>query len=205
MASAVNSTAAKRAGFKIQFRPSKEDLEKIAAIASELPKKMRKKIVRKGLRNWGDAVKRTMKALALPKAKRTKRDIAVKTKTYRKGIIWAGVGVRKDGARVGKRSHFYDQGWRPVRKGLTLTSDGQVGSKPPPKLVRKWKGNKNARIVPFSQRRGWRLGLKKNAASLGTRIYRRLYITRAGQKHQNSIVHYVNESVKEALQELPRG
>ena len=109
MASDVNSIAAKRAGFKIQFRPSKEDLEKIAAIASELPKKMRKKIVRKGLRNWGDAVKRTMKALALPKAKRTKRDIAVKTKTYRKGIIWAGVGVRKDGNRVGKRSHFYDQ------------------------------------------------------------------------------------------------
>jgi hypothetical protein len=203
-ASDVNLTDAKRAGFKIQFRPSKEDLEKIAAIASELPKNMRKKIVRKGLRNWGEAVKRTMKALAHPKAKRTKRDIAVKTKTYRKGRIWAGVGVRKDGNRVGWRSHMYDQGWRPVLKGLTLTSDGQLGIKPPPKLVRKWKGNRNARIVPFSQNRGWRLGIRKQSSSLGARIYRRLFVTRAGLKHKDSTVQYIYDAVQESLTELKR-
>jgi len=205
MAFDVNLIAAKRAGFKIQFRPSKHDLERIAAIASELPKKMRKKIVRKGLRNWGDAVKRTMKALALPKAKRTKRDIAVKTKTYRKGRIWCGVGVRKDGTRVGKRSHLYDGGWRPFKKGLVRLSDGVVGPKPPPKLVRKWKGNKNARIVPFSQDRGWRKGIKRRESALGARIYRRLYITRSAQRHQPRVVEFISDAVETALMELPRG
>jgi hypothetical protein len=200
----VNLTDAKRAGFRVQFRPSQHDLERIAAIASELPKKMRVKIVRKGLRNWGEAVKRTMKSLALPKAKRTKRDIAIKTKTYRKGRIWAGVGVRKDGNRVGKRSHLYDGGWRPFKKGLVRLSDGVVGPKPPPKLVRKWKGNKAARIVPFSQDRGWRKGIKRRESALGARIYRRQYITRAAQRHQPRVVEFISDAVQTAIMEMAR-
>lgn len=201
----MNSTAAKRAGYRIQFRPSEEDLNRIREAALQLPKKIRSKIVRKGLREWGEKVKRSMKSLAHFKAKRTKRDIAVKIKTYRKGRIWCGVGVRKDGSRVGKRSHLYDQGWRPPQKGLVLLSPGVVGPKPTPKLVRKWKGNKNARIVPFSQQRGWRKGVKKRDAVLGARIYRRLYITRPAKLYQPKAVDFITNAVEDALMELPRG
>ncbi len=195
--SSINSGIA----WKVQFRPSKRDLERITQLAQELPKGVRKKIVRKGLRDWGEAVKRTMKSLSLPKAKRTRRDIAVKTKTYRKGRIWAGVGVRKDGARVGSRSHLYDGGWRPFKKGLVRTGEGTFGPKPPPKLVRNWKGNRNARIVPFSQDRGWRRGMKRMSSTLGGTIYRRLYITRAGLKHQPRVVQFVEDAVQRALME----
>ena len=186
--------------WRIQFRPSEADLKRITALAQELPKNVRRKIVRQGLRDWGNAVKRTIKSLALPRAKRTKRDIAVKTKTYKKGRIWCGVGVRKDGNRVGRRSHLYDGGWRPVRKGLVVTN-GTLGPKPAPKLVRNWKGNRSARIVPFSQNRGWRSGMKKQSATLGARIYRRLYITRAGQRHQSRVVQYVEDAVRTAFSE----
>lgn len=185
----------------MQFRPSAHDLKRITDIAQELPKKIRKKIVRKGLRDWGEAVKRTMKSLALPKAKRTKRDIAVKTKTYRKGRIWAGVGVRKDGNRVGKRAHLYDGGYRPFKKGLVRLSEGVAGPKPPPKLVRNWKGNRNARIVPFSQERDWRKGMRRQQATLGARINRRLYITRAGQRHQPRVFQFIYDAVQVALME----
>ena len=200
----MNLSAAKQAGYRIQFRPSEADLKRIAKVAQELPKKIRNKIVRKGLRDWGEAVKRTMKHLALPKAKRTKRDIAVKTKTYRKGRIWCGVGVRKDGNRVGWRAHFYDQGWRPFKKGFVRISDGVVGPKPAPKLIRNWKGNRNARIVPFSQDRGCRKGIRRRESALGPRIYRRLFVTRAGQKHQERVVQFIEDAVQIALMEGAR-
>lgn len=165
--------------------------------AKEDPKEDRSQ----GASRLGEAVKRTMKSLALPKAKRTKRDIAVKTKTYRKGRIWAGVGVRKDGNRVGKRAHLYDGGYRPFKKGLVRLSEGVAGPKPPPKLVRNWKGNRNARIVPFSQERDWRKGMRRQQATLGARINRRLYITRAGQRHQPRVFQFIYDAVQVALME----
>jgi hypothetical protein len=194
----VSSTASRRIAFRAQFKVSPTDLRRIAAVAQELPKKIRRKVVRKSLRDWGDRVKRTAKALLPRAARNTRRDLAVKTKTYRKGRIWCGVGVRKDGNRVGWRSHLYDGGYRPWKKGIVKLKGGGFGPKPTPKLVRKWKGNRNARIVPFSQNRGWRDGVKGN---VGSRIYRRLWLTRAAQKWQPTVVDFIVSGVEEALRQ----
>ncbi len=194
----MSSTASKRIAFRAQFTVSPQDLRKITEAAQRLPKAVRRKVVRKSLRDWGEAMKRTAKAF-LPKGhKRTRRDLAVKTKTYRKGRIWCGVGVRKDGDRVGWRSHLYDGGYRPWQKGIVKLKGGGFGPKPAPKLVRNWKPNYSARIVPFSQQRNWRERVKGN---LGTRIYRRLWLTRAAQKWQPRVVDFVRDGVDEALRQ----
>lgn len=198
----MSSTASSRIAFRAQFKVSPSDLRKIAEAAQRLPKAVRRKVVRRSLREWGERVKRTAKALLPRGHKRTRRDLAVKTKTYRKGRIWCGVGVRKDGDRVGWRSHLYDGGYRPWRKGIVKLKGGGFGPKPAPKLVRKWRGNRNARIVPFSQQRNWRDGVKGN---VGVRIYRRLWLTRAAQKWQPTVVDFVRDGVAEALREELRG
>lgn len=197
------SSTNERVAFRVLFMASYADLQKVAVMAQELPKEIRKKIVRKGLRDWGEAVLRTIKSGAHRKAKRTKRDLAVKTKTYRRGRIWAGVGVRKDGNRVGWRSHLYDGGWRPIQKGFVMSQDGTLQPKPIPKLKRNWKGNKQARIVPFSQNRGWRSGVRRS--HLGNVIYKLGYIRRAAIKHQSRVSQYVRDAIDIALMEARRG
>lgn len=177
---------------------SAKDLARIKAIAQELPKKVRRKVVRTSLREWGEALKRSAKALLPKRHKQTRRDLAVKTKTYRRGRIWCGVGVRKDNNRVGWRSHLYDGGYRPWRKGVIKLDGGGFGPKPSPKLVRNWKGNRNARIVPFSQQRGWRKDVKGN---VGARIYRILWLTRAANRWQPRVIEFVRNGVDEALRQ----
>lgn len=194
----MSSTASRRIAFRAQFQVSAKDLERIKAIAQELPKKVRRKVVRKSLRDWGESLKRSAKALLPKRHKQTRRDLAVKTKTYRKGRIWCGVGVRKDGNRVGRRSHLYDGGYRPWQKGVVKLKGGGFGPKPAPKLVRNWKGNRNARIVPFSQQRGWRKDVKGN---VGGRIYRILWLTRAAKRWQPRVVEFVRSGVNEALRQ----
>ena len=194
----MSSTGSKRIAFRAQFQVSAKDLARIKAIAQELPKKVRRKVVRKSLREWGEALKKSAKAL-LPKGhKQTRRDLAVKTKTYRKGRIWCGVGVRKDGNRVGRRSHLYDGGYRPWQKGVVKLKGGGFGPKPAPKLVRNWKGNRKARIVPFSQQRGWRKYVKGN---VGARIYRILWLTRAAKRWQPRVIEFIRAGVDEALRQ----
>jgi len=194
----VSSTASRRIAFRAQFQVSAKDLERIKEIAQELPKKVRRKVVRKSLREWSESLKRSAKALLPKRHKQTRRDLAVKTKTYRKGRIWCGVGVRKDGNRVGWRSHLYDGGYRPWPKGLVKLKTGGIGAKPAPKLVRNWKGNRNAKIVPFSQKRDWRKGIRGN---VGSRIYRILWLTRAGKRWQPRVFEFVRIGVSEALRE----
>jgi hypothetical protein len=198
----VSSTGLKRIAFRAQFQVSAKDLERIKAIAQELPKKVRRKVVRKSLREWGESLKRSAKALLPKRHKQTRRDLAVKTKTYRRGRIWCGVGVRKDGNRVGWRSHLYDGGYRPWQKGIVKLKGGGFGPKPAPKLVRKWKGNRNARIVPFSQQRGWRDGVK---GKVGARIYRILWLTRAARRWQPRVIDFVRAGVDEALRQELKG
>lgn len=169
----------------------KVDARKLGVALNRLPPDIRRKVARKGLREWGKRVVREVKRGVLPQDEETRRDVAVKVKSYRKGkVIWAGVGVRKDGLRVGWRSHFWDGGFRVWQKGMK--ADGTM-KKAPTRPGR----NPNPRIVPFSQKRGWRDGLSKRG--LGQRIGRRLYIQRPKAAWLPKADEYVRDAIMEAL------
>ena len=108
------------AGYRITFRVTAKELAEIKASLERLPKGIRGKVLRTGLRGWGEEVKRAVRAKARRKDVRTRRSIIVKTKTYKRGkVIWCGIGVRKGGPiDVGWKSHLHDQGYRPWRKGI---------------------------------------------------------------------------------------
>ena len=194
MSYAVSDRTMARQGFKIQFQLNVKDLKAIAAMAEKLPKAMRKKIVRKGLRDWGKALIQRMKKRLPRAAKRTRRDLAMKTKTYKRGRIWAGVGVRVDGNRVGYRSHLYDGGYRPFAKG----SRASLNLKKPGK----WKGNPNPK-PPSRTNRGWRDGLRRR--NLGPVINRKLWLTAPAKYYATRTRQYIEDAIAESLRETTRG
>lgn len=185
------------AGYRITFKIEEADLQKIREASDRLAKGIRGKIVRKGLREWGEDTKRIVRGMARRKDVRTRRSIAVKTKTYKRGkVIWCGVGVRNGGVYdVGWKSHFHDQGYRAWVKGIKAD-----GSKKKP--VRFWNRNPKSRLVPFSYRKGWRKGLFRR--NLGPIIYRTEYLTRPAQMNSAKVRQYIEDAVALALREESR-
>lgn len=181
------------AGYRISFTVSKHDMEKIRESVERLPKGIRGKIVRKGLRAWGDRTARMVKAMTRRKDVRTRRGVKVKIKTYKRGkVIWCGVGVKKGKGvnDVGWKSHLHDGGYRTWRKGVK--ADGSVAKKP-----RLWNRNPNPRFVPFSYKRDWRKGL--SGRNLGPIIHRVQYMTKPGRIMQSQVRDYVQDAIEEAL------
>lgn len=91
---------------------------------------VRKAIAKRALRAWGNDTKRAAKVFAYPKAERTKRQLTLKVKTYKKAV-WAGVGVKTERIKtppnlrlgrysplVGWKSHFMEVGWRAWPRGM---------------------------------------------------------------------------------------
>lgn len=183
--------------FRTQFMLTRYHLEDARRALEEVPKRIRGKVLRKGLRAWATRLKLSVKAATRRKDRRTRRDLAVKTKTYRRGkSIWVGVGVRTDGDRVGWKSHLHDGGYRAWQRGIK--ADGTPAKKP-----RLWNRNPNPRFVPFSYRRDWRSGLAKK--NLGPVIYRTEYITRPAKAYSMKVSQFVREAVAEAIYEVARG
>jgi len=184
-------------GYRITFKIDEKEMAAIKASLERLPTRIRGKIVRKGLRGWGDEVKKAVKAKTRRADVRTRRSIAVKTKTYKRGkVIWCGVGVRHGGAYdVGWKSHFHDQGYRPWQKGVK--ADGTPAKKP---LL--WNRNPNPRLVPFSYNRGWRKGIRKR--NLGFPILRIRYLSGPAFSLSHKVRRYLDDAVIEALREEGR-
>jgi len=183
--------------YRMQWRMSPQDLAAIRRAAEALPKKIRAKVVRRGLREWGNRLKLAIRRRVWRKDRDTRRDLAVKIKTYRRGkAIWCAVGVRKDGERVGWRSHFMDGGYRPWQKGMK--ADGTARRQP----TRPGR-NPNPRFVPFSYRRDWRKG--KARRSLGGKIYRLRYMSDPAIAWSPKAREYVEDAIAEALMEASRG
>jgi hypothetical protein len=182
------------AGYRISFKIDPDQMREIARSLQVLPAKIRSKVLRNGVRAWGDEVKKAVKAKARRQDVRTRKSIAVKTKTYKRGkVIWCGVGVKKGGPYdVGWKSHFHDQGYRPWQKGTK--ADGTPAKKP-----RLWNRNPHPRFVPFSYRRDWRAGIRKR--SLGTVIYKTLYLTGPAYRLSNKVPGYVEYAVADAIRE----
>ena len=196
------------AGFRFQFRASEEDVAAVAAALNELPKNIRGKVARKGLRKWGERVKTAVRQKAHPRAVRTKRQLAVKVKTYRRAIIWAGVGVRSKGNPPdwrddpSNRSHLFDGGWRPWPKG-TKSSQARTAKAQKPKRAGNWKPNYAAQFPPgMVGNRGWRKGLKKRFGGL---IGRLEYISMPGRSMMIIARQFIVWAVEDALKETRRG
>lgn len=185
------------AGYRITFKITQKEMADIKASLERLPTGIRGKILRTGLRAWGEEVKKAVKAKTRRADVRTRKSIAVKTKTYKRGkVIWCGVGVRHGGAYdVGWKSHFHDQGYRPWKKGVK--ADGSAAKKP-----RLWNRNPNSRFVPFSYNRGWRKGLSNR--SLGGVILRTRYLTEPAFRMSHKVRSYVEDAVVEAMRQEGR-
>lgn len=186
------------AAFRVQFRMTKQDLEDTRRALEALPSRIRGKVLRRGLREWATGLKKSVRSAVRRRDRRTRRDLAVKTKTYRRGkSIWVGVGVRTDGERVGWKSHLHDGGYRAWQKGVK--ADGTPARKP-----RLWQRNPNPRIAPFiAKNRGWRDGRTKR--NLGKVIYKTEYMTRPARSWAPRVRSFVSDAIAEALREAGRG
>lgn len=193
-------------GYILKATLDRRQVLDIAALLRQFPEKMRSKVLRAGLRSWAAKQLRSTRRAARPQDVRTRKDLAVKTKTYRRGrSIWCAVGVRwdiggtrRDSARQGWRAHFHDVGYRAWQKGIK--ADGT-----PAKKARLWQRNPNPRIAPFiAKNRGWRAGKKKKNLS-GRVLLRTQYLTRPARQHQSEIVPSVVESINKAITEMSRG
>ena len=177
--------------FRMKWQLTPKDVAAVSRASQALPTKIRGKIVRKGLREWGNRLKTAMQRRVWRRDRETRRNVAVKIKTYRRGrVIWCGVGVRKDGTRPGWRSHFFDGGFRPWQKGIK--ADGSA------KRAATRRGrNPNPRFVPFSYRRDWRAGKAKR--NLGGRVFRLRYLSDPAFAYSPKVRQYVEDAVAEAL------
>lgn len=170
------------------------EARQLGAALKKLPGEIRKKIVRKGLREWGKRAMRAMRRAIPANDLEMKRDAAVKLKTYKRGrVFWAGVGIRKDQVRSGWRSHFWNNGFRVWQKGIR--KDGTP--KPAPKHPGR---NPYPKIAWWARRSGWRKGIKKKG--LGTRMGRSLFITRTNHQWGPRAGEYVRDAIAEALRSV---
>ena len=108
----------------------KASLAKVTRQLESVDKKVRDKVAKKALRDWGKQVRRVTKAAAWKRAERTKKQITFKVKVYKRAI-WAGVGVKTERIRkgqkaerpgrysayVGWKAHFMEVGWHAWPKG----------------------------------------------------------------------------------------
>lgn len=193
------------AGFRYQFRASEEDVAAVASALKRLPEGIRRKVARKGIREWAKKLRTAVRAMAYQKAKRTRRNLAVKVKTYKRAIVWGAVGVKSSGERredPSWRSHLYDGGWRPWPKG-TKSSQARTAKASAPKRAGNWKPNYAAKLPLSSEmNRGWRKGLRRR---YGTRIFRLQYLTQPARSHIQFARTAVVNAVEEALKEAGRG
>ena len=188
--------------FRYQFRASEEDVAAVTAALKRLPEGIRRKVARKGIREWAKRLRTAVRAMAYPKAKRTRRNLAVKVKTYKRAIVWGAVGVKSSGERRSDpswRSHLFDGGWRPWPKG-TRSSQSRTAEANAPRRAGNWKPNYGAKLpAGAATNRGWRKGLRRR---YGNRIFRLQYLTQPARSHiqfaRTSVVNAVGEALKEA-------
>ena len=80
-----------------------------------LEKKIADRIAKDALRKWGRQVVRAAKGFTHPASERTRRQITLKVKSYKRAV-WAGVGVKTEKvrndpkSRLGRYSPFV--GWK---------------------------------------------------------------------------------------------
>ena len=110
-------------------------LKRVSKMLQSLEKKLADRIAKDALRKWGRQVVRAAKGFTHPASERTRRQITLKVKSYKRAV-WAGVGVKTEKVRndpksrlgryspfVGWKSHFFEVGWRAWPRGLSGNSE----------------------------------------------------------------------------------
>ena len=195
----------KGSGVNIDFKIDPRSMAELHEILSQFPDKMRSKVLRGALRR---TLKQQMKAtvsMARPQDVRTRRDVAIKTKTYKRGkVIWASVGVnwdvggtRRDSKYQGWRAHFHDVGYRAWRKGMranAMRPDEPRGPKRPSR-------NPNPRFAPFIRfNKGWRKG--KKGINLGGGVWHNTgYLSIPARMFEPKILSSVKNEIMNSVEE----
>jgi hypothetical protein len=136
--------------------------------------KMRRSIIRKGLRRWSRAVRAAIRSNLTVDDKELKSNIRVKVKSYRRGSkIWIGVGVADNETRPqtnpGLRVAMYEGGWRPWPKGK---ASGRTG-------------------------KDWRRGLRRVVSS--TKVHRTMFMSKAQAQTKGLIIPAIREELDSAI------
>lgn len=131
MANSTSSTGILRRGGYVSVQVDAASLRKVETMLNDVAPKVREKIAKKALRDWGKKVKKAAQKYAYKLADRTKKQLFVKVRKYRT-CVWAGIGVKTDNPKkkpavgmgrhspfVGWKSHFMEFGWHAWPKGLS--------------------------------------------------------------------------------------
>lgn len=113
----------------VQIDPA--SLKALEKSLQTLDPNIRKKVAKDALRKWGRVVVKAAKGFAWKNAERTKRQLTLKVKSYKRAV-WAGVGVKAEKVNtpresrlgrlspfVGWKSHFMEVGWHAWPKGVS--------------------------------------------------------------------------------------
>lgn len=128
-ASTPGRTTGRGSGY-ITATIDRASLDQLTRQLESVDKKVRDKVAKTALREWGKQVRRVAKAAAWKRAERTKKQLSYKVKVYKRAI-WAGVGVKTERIRkgqkaerpgrysayVGWKAHFMEVGWHAWPKG----------------------------------------------------------------------------------------
>lgn len=192
----------------IEYRIDPRSMAELHEILSQFPDKMRSKVLRGALRKTLTQQMKATRSAARAEDVRTKRDIILKTKTYKRGkVIWASVGVRWDiggtrrnSAHQGWRAHFHDVGYRAWRKGMRANAMRPDEPRQPSRPSR----NPNPRFAPFIRfNKGWRKG--KKGINLGGVRLNTGYLMIPARMFEPKILKSVREELGKAVQETNNG
>lgn len=128
LTSSPGRTTARGAGY-MTATVDQESLRRLTKCLERFDPAVRKRIAKDALRPWGKVVRQAARRFAWKNAERTKKQLTVKVKTYKRAV-WAGVGVKTEKVKtppserlgryspfVGWKSHFMEVGWHAWPRG----------------------------------------------------------------------------------------
>jgi len=132
--SAPGTTTARGAGY-VTATIDQKSVKALTLALQKFEPALRKRIAKDALRPWGREVVKAARRFAWKNAERTKKQLTVKVKTYKRAV-WAAVGVKAErvktppAARLGRKSpfvgwksHFMEVGWHAWPKGVSGNSE----------------------------------------------------------------------------------
>lgn len=161
----------------INYGISQQSLKNIQKDLQTLGRTLAKKVIRTGLRAWGNETIQVMRSNMMWNDDEVKRAVKIKVVSFKRNRgIWIGVGI--EGGKMvtahGKPfwaatlGRWYTDGWTPYPKGRPT-------------------GKKT---------RGWRSGLRGVG---GNKIYQLDFLTKTARSQQQNISYHIEEAMRSAL------
>lgn len=162
----------------INYGISQQSLKNIQKDLQTLGRTLAKKIIRSGLRTWGNETIQVMRSNMRWNDDEVKRAVKIKIVSFKRNRgIWIGVGIEggKTTTAHGKPfwaatlGRWYNDGWTPYPKGRPT-------------------GDKKTK--------GWRKGVRNTG---GRKIYQLDFLTKTATAQQRSISYHIEEAMRSAL------